>query len=397
MTSRTSTAKTSSSPTPRRAFWAALLLSVAGLALSLFLARLHARAHAGEASFCAISDVVNCDRVATSPWSVVLGLPVAVWGALGYGLAGLLAATGLARRERAATWPAGLLFGVGALAVGASVALALVSEFAIGAVCLLCAGSWLVSLALLAAARRACRGPGVVGAVRADLATLRASPRIAVGLLVLGVAGTAVAAVAYPRYWERHPPASAGEARKVAAGGGADLPGGPRAGTVVVEYSDYECPFCGKAHEDTKAILARRPDVTVVRRQFPLDSSCNKALTRQVHPSACNLARVAICAGEQGKFHEMDDALFRNQKEHASILDLSKRVGLDVERLKACLVSPDTERKLQADIDAALRDNVKATPSYVVGGVVKAGDFPVELLPPPPGGAAGASGASGAR
>ena len=359
------------------------MLSLVGVGLSLFLARLHAQAHAGVASFCTINDVVNCDRVATSPYSVFLGLPVAVWGALGYGLAAVLAASGLARRGGASTWPAGLLFAVGALAVGASVALALVSEFAIGALCLLCAGSWVVAVALLIAARRACRGAGVAGSLRADLAAVRASPRLAVGLVVLAAGGTAFAAVAYPRYWERPrlPEKSAASATTTSAPA-AD--GGARGATVVVEYSDYECPYCAKAHEETQAIRARRPDLTIVRRQFPLDSACNRALTRSIHPSACGLARVAICAGEQGRFDEMDDALFRNQRERASVLSVAQRVGLDLERLKACLVAPGTDRKLQADVDAGIRDGVRATPSYVVNGVVKAGEFPLELLPPAP-------------
>src|SRR5512142_3114038 len=189
---------------PRGAFAAALALALVGVALSIALARLHVRAHAGESSFCALSDVVNCDRVATSRFSVVLGLPVAVWGAFGYGLTGALAAWGFAgRSRRGATWPAGLLLLVAGVAVAASVALALVSEIAIGALCLLCAASWATSVALLAAAWRACRPPGVVRAVRADLAAARASPAAVAALAAALAAGVAIAVGLYPRYWER--------------------------------------------------------------------------------------------------------------------------------------------------------------------------------------------------
>ncbi|HTP49073.1 MAG TPA: vitamin K epoxide reductase family protein, partial [Anaeromyxobacteraceae bacterium] len=77
---------------PRRALWAALALALAGLACALYLARLHQQAHAGIASFCAINETFNCDRVATSRYSVLLGLPVAVWGVFAFGAASALAA-----------------------------------------------------------------------------------------------------------------------------------------------------------------------------------------------------------------------------------------------------------------------------------------------------------------
>ncbi|OFX21071.1 MAG: hypothetical protein A2V77_10875 [Anaeromyxobacter sp. RBG_16_69_14] len=386
-------------PRPRGALLAALALSLVGVLLSLFLARLHGQAHAGITSFCAIDDVVNCDRVATSRFSVVLGLPVAVWGVFGYALAGALAASGLTRRRVHPGWPAGLLFVVAAAAVVASVALALVSKLAIGAWCLLCAASWAVSLGLLVAAWRACRGFGVAGAARADLALARERPRSTVALALGAAAAVALVAAAYPRYWERPPrrsgpplatstPGPIGSATQpgsAAAPVGSVAPGGAAtpADVTVVEYSDYECPYCARAHEETRAVLSGRPDVTLVRRHFPLDASCNSAVARTIHPSACALARAAICAEAQGRFAEMDDALFQNQRESLPPIKLAERLGLDIERYTACVASHQTDQRLAADVGAAVRDGVSATPTYVVGHALHAGRLPVELLPPP--------------
>jgi uncharacterized membrane protein/2-hydroxychromene-2-carboxylate isomerase len=377
-------------PTPRGAFAVALALALAGLALSLLLTRLHARAHAGFASFCALNDVVNCDRVATSRFSVVLGLPVAVWGAFGYALAGTLAAWGLAKRQPRGSWPSGLLFLVASAAVAASAALALVSEFAIGAWCLLCAGSWAVALALLAAGWRACVPIGVAAAVRADLAAARDRPLGAAALALGGTAVVAAAVALYPRYWEqpkaegvpsplaaRPGAGSAPEGGTASSGGGVNVPEG-----TVIEYSDYECPYCARAHEEVRAVLSSRPDITLVSRHFPLDASCNPAVARTVHPTACALARAAICAGAQGRFAEMDDALFRNQRERLAPARLAEQLGLDMERFGACVGSPETERRLAADVAAGLRDGVRATPTYLVGHTLSAGRFPLELLPP---------------
>jgi protein-disulfide isomerase len=368
------------------ALLAALAASLVGLALSLYLARLHAQAHAGIASFCAISDVVNCDRVATSRYSVALGLPVAVWGAFGYGLAGLLAGLALARRRLA--WPLGLLFLVAAAAVVASVVLALVSKLAIGAWCILCAASWIMSAVLLASARRACRPPGVVPALRASARVVRERPLVAAALVAAGLATVAGAAKAYPRYWER-------SGRPAQASGGPVVPRDAAGRLVVVKYSDYECPFCAREHEESRTLLASRPDVVVIHRQFPLDDACNPAVKRKVHPSACALARAGICAAEQGRAEQMDDALFGNQRAELPVAELAARVGLDVARFRACLASQDTDRRLAADIAAGIRQGVRATPTYVVGDLVRAGPLPVEFLPAPSPPAAGA--ATGSR
>ncbi|HEY6099654.1 MAG TPA: DsbA family protein, partial [Anaeromyxobacter sp.] len=157
--------------------------------------------------------------------------------------------------------------------------------------------------------------------------------------------------------------------------------GGP---TVIVEFSDYECPFCALAHEDLKALLAARPDVKLVKKHFPLDSACNPALKRAVHPGACMLAVAAICAEEQGKLAPMDDALFRNQKEKHPLGEIVREVGLEPSRYDECVRSPATRRRLEADVTAALAVGVKATPTYVVNGVPMSGKLTPEDLPPPP-------------
>jgi protein-disulfide isomerase len=363
--------------TRRSSLLLASACAAGGLVLALVLARQHSQAHAGVASFCAISEYVDCDRVATSRYSVLLGLPVAVWGAMGYGLALLLALAGLRPGRRREGWPAGLLFVVAVAAAAGSVALALVSELAVGALCLLCAGSWLLSFALLAAAWRACVPEGVGASVRGDLGVLRSRPLLAGAMVLAGVAGVALVARAYPHYWERT------EARAPAPVAVAPAPAsaGP---LVVVEFSDYECPFCAKAHEQTKALLAGRGDVRLVRRHFPLDSECNPLVKRRIHPQACMLARAAICAEEQGKLPAMDDALFRNQGAKRPLEEVAGAVGIDLPRLRACLGSAATDARLRSDIEAAVRAGLDSTPTYVVQGRRYVGVLPAEALPPAP-------------
>jgi protein-disulfide isomerase len=353
----------------RRALAIALALAVAGIAISASLVRLHARAHAGYTSFCTINETVNCDRVATSRYAVLLGVPVAAWGVLGYATAAALAGWALTRR--AAGRARGALFVVAAVAAGASVVLALVSEFLIGAWCLLCMGSWAIAGALLIAAWRACP-EGVGPAIAADVAAARAHAgrTAAVALVGLGVIAALVAW--YPRY---APP----RASPPAAGAPPASAGGAK---VLVEFSDYECPFCARAHAQLSGLRATRPDLQIVRRHFPLDAACNPALKRSIHPGACELARAAICADAQGRFAEMDDALFANQVDKQPVARLAARIGLDVPRFEACLGSPETARRLSADIADALKLDVRATPSYVLDGRVYPGELPPAVLAP---------------
>ncbi|HEX9053132.1 MAG TPA: vitamin K epoxide reductase family protein [Anaeromyxobacter sp.] len=367
--------------TPRRALLASAALAAVGLVLAGVLAFEHAQAHAGGTSFCAINDFVNCDRVATSRYSVALGLPVAVWGGFAYGLALLLSIAGLRPERPHATWPAGLLFVLGAIATATAVALALVSELAIGALCLLCAGSWLVSAAMFAAAWRATRPVGVRAALGADLALLgRRLPRT-VAVLVAGAACVALVAAAYRTrgspYWETRPAPAVVPAAPVAAA--AAHAGGP---TVVVEFSDYECPFCAIAHEETDALLASRPDVKLVHKNFPLDSACNPVVKRAMHEGACVLAAAGVCAEEQGKLEPMSDALFKNQRQKLPLDAVAEGVGLDMARFHECLGAPSTARRVQQDIAAGIAVGLKATPTYVVNGVAYPGKLPVEALPP---------------
>jgi protein-disulfide isomerase len=360
----------------RPALVAAAVLAVAGLALSAMLVRQHASAHAGLASACNLNDFVNCDRVATSRFSVFLGLPVAVWGIFGYGLALTLSGFGLAGRRPHATWPAGFLFVTASVAAGVAVVLALLSELAIGALCLYCAGSWVVSFGMLAAAWRACQPGGIRAALGADFSLLVERPIRTVAFGIAAVALVAVAARAQPRYWDKPPPPPV----PVSHGSAPSVPG-VAGRPIVVEFSDYECPFCAKAHLELRALLSGRPDVTLVKRHFPLDASCNPLIKRPMHEQACALARAAICAEEQGRFPEMDDALFANQQAKRPVEELATRLGLDLPRFRSCLVDPGTTRRLSNDIATGIQIGLKATPTYIVDGVQYTGTLPLDALP----------------
>jgi protein-disulfide isomerase len=367
-------------PTPRAAFTAALAFAMGGLVLAIMLVRVHHDAAIGLTSFCAINEAFDCDKVALSSWSVFLGVPVAAWGVVGYVLAAVLAAWGLSGRRLHAGWPAGILLAIGAVAGVVALVLALVSKLIIGTWCLLCVGSWVASLGLLVAGWLACRPGGAAAAVRADLQAVGRQPRRAAALVVAGLAGLLLLAVGYPRVEAGARAAGATSAPGAPAALPPPLP--PATGPAFL-YSDYECPFCALSHDELREILRKRPDIQVVRRNFPLDQACNPIMKRPMHLRACQLARAAICAEEQGQFEGMDDALFASQKDPVPVDELAARLKLDLGRFRACLVAPATEARLAGDIEAGIKAKLRSTPTYVVDGTLYEGRLPLERFPPP--------------
>jgi protein-disulfide isomerase len=155
---------------------------------------------------------------------------------------------------------------------------------------------------------------------------------------------------------------------------GGAIPVGPPGSLVVYEYSDYLCPFCAAIHTRERSIVAKRPDVRLVRRFFPLDATCNPGINTTVHEGACDLARGAICAEKQGRFDAYDDAAFANQATHPGPEDLAAQIGLDAAAFRACLGAPDTQERLRTDGLSGKQLGVHFTPAFLVQGKVQSAD-----------------------
>lgn len=151
---------------------------------------------------------------------------------------------------------------------------------------------------------------------------------------------------------------------RVRAEGGYTI-GSPTAAVTLVEYTDYQCPFCKRYHDRTFAELRKNyvdtGRVRYVVRDLPLS----------FHAMAEPAAVGARCAGEQGKFWEARDALFAAQDKlapdviRATVLAL----GVDAARYDACVKNPATLAAVKADQDEAATAGVSGTPSFVVGRV----------------------------
>jgi protein-disulfide isomerase len=150
---------------------------------------------------------------------------------------------------------------------------------------------------------------------------------------------------------------------------------GPMAAAVVlVEYGDYECPYCYNAQPVVKEVRRRLGDrLAFVFRHFPQNS---------IHPHASTAAQAAEAAAAQGKFWEMHDLLYRHQQELAD-LDLTHqalRLGLEVYRFESDLQGAAAARHIRADFAGGLQSGVKRTPTFFINGCRYDGPVDAESL-----------------
>jgi predicted DsbA family dithiol-disulfide isomerase len=142
---------------------------------------------------------------------------------------------------------------------------------------------------------------------------------------------------------------------------------------TIVEFSDFECPFCGALFPTLKAVEKAYPDtVRIVYRQFPLTS---------IHPRAQKAAEASLCAFDQGKFWEMHDSLFENQRD-LTVEALKRRAAdlqLDVSAFNGCLDSGRQAARVKADMADGATAGVRGTPTLFVNGRIIPGNQPAEL------------------
>lgn len=362
-----------------------LVLVAIGLWAAGYLAFLHLKVHTDPAyrSFCAVSAAVNCNSVAESSWAVFLGVPVAVWGLVGYGLMGALALAGLSRRRPHAAWTVGLLYLLTGVSLVGAVVLAVISKAVIESWCLVCMVSWAVSLGLFLVARyelRRSRLPAVT-AVRKDLVALAGSTALSAVFVggTLALVGGLV--ILYPRYWETPVRQGPGGLATGVTEDGSPWIGSADPTVTLTSFSDYECPHCAKENFGFREVLEQHPKLRLVFRHYPLDSSCNPVISGPFHLQACRLALATTCAAEQGKFWELSDAVFRTTgKGDADLPALVREAGVDPERLKACMESERAKRKLAADVHDGMRFDIRGTPAFVHDGRMYEGGIPPHVL-----------------
>ena len=369
--------------------WIALLLVVAGLALTVILTDNYFRhVLAGQESGCSISAYVDCDRVSQSRFAAVAGVPISAVAMAVYIALGVLLAFPLWRPFRPL---AGVNLDIATVLVALStvVALALlvVAALVIRALCLYCAALQAVTVALLVVLllRRRRRGKAGAGGRRRARGA-----RTALGSATLALVAGGVVAAGATLALETSAFGVAGRAASSATAALAntslflgrtghqfvltDSPGvGPVDAPVqVVVFGDYNCSHC--RNFDPEALQLAEDfagDVRVVFKFFPLDATCNPYMGREQVSSSCVAAAAAFAAHQQDRFLDYHLLLFEHFQNHvpARMLANAEEAGVaDIEAFLATLQSEATAAHIRRDIDEAVRASVQGTPTVFVNG-----------------------------
>lgn len=357
------------------------LLGCTGVSVALELSRLHHAVHVDpeHQSWCAMGATLDCGAVERSPFAVLFGAPVAAWGALGYALLIGVALSGLRRRETS-SWPAGALLAIGGLFTVVAIENAYVSFVILRKVCLFCCASYAVNVAVLFLAAWLARtyNVGLGTLFKYDLHQMLRRWPYALGVALVFAAIAAALMTLYPRYWdawaERTP--GPGPLHHDVTPEGWHWVGARQPELTIVEFSDYECPFCARSHAVVRRAVERYPEqIRLIHRHFPLDESCNELLDRPFHRYACAAALAVHCAAAQGKFWHLNDLLYASQAQlnDAHIEQLGRQLELNPQTMRACVEGPAAQRAIELDIEAADSYQSRGTPLYIINGEVHRG------------------------
>ncbi|HWO14728.1 MAG TPA: vitamin K epoxide reductase family protein [Polyangiaceae bacterium] len=332
-----------------RLSWAirlALGFAVVGALVCIALEVVHVRGYLAPSvgSLCSFGARLDCNSVALSRYAVLLGVPLPFWGFAGF------VALALAAWRRS-----GWLLPLAAVAALAGVGLTALAAFVIGAVCLLCEVVHALSVATLICAWRARPSLSRPLVAREESAWVLL-PSLGVLLAAFGLV---------PRYW------SVSEWKSdVPLAHGRTADGYPWVGAeqprlVLEQFVDYSCPHCKAESAQTALRLAAHPnELRVVRRFFP------RLMCTPPSEPRCLALRIALCADEQDRFWQADRWLFEHNEGgiDPSPAEAAAELGLDPERLAACLARPATFARAAAEWRTAKKLHVPGTPYYRLDG-----------------------------
>jgi protein-disulfide isomerase len=152
------------------------------------------------------------------------------------------------------------------------------------------------------------------------------------------------------------------------------IQGPASAAVTLVQYGDYECPYCGEAYPIVKGVQARMGDrLRFVFRNFPISTS---------HPHAEQAAEAAEAAAGQGRFWEMHDTLYENQRRlrDQNLRSYAERLELDVERFASELAEHIHAPRVHDDFIGGVRSGVNGTPTFYINGVRHDDSYETEVL-----------------
>ena len=366
------------------------IFTLVGLGLTVHLCKIYYDANFNPyalASFCSVSDFVDCDGVAKTTYSQFLGIPLCLWGMFFYlFVLALLFAEKLAKFKlfrfmEVFKNPQSYIFCLSLLAFCISVCLAGISLFDIHKICVLCIATYLVDLALAIIAKDFSKS--LIFEIKQSFLDFIDAIKIkkyliafvAVIVVFSGILTyTTMSNILTPQI----------KNMKIKFSGEKSYPtdqnmmGDANAKVTIHEYFDYNCASCYMLGISLERIMSELDDVRIVQHNMPLDSACNPLLKSGGHQGSCQMARYALAAKKQGKFREVHEIFFdKTPSSEDEIIQLLKQdKTIDIKKLKEDANSPEIKAELRQEIDEAIKKEIEATPTVIINMEKITGNIP---------------------
>ena len=343
-------------------------------------------------SFCSINDYIDCDGVAKTSHSQFFGIPLAFWGLFLYFIFLFFTFVDKIKKLRFLKFlevfehPESYICALGLISFLISMSLACLSIFEIQKICILCFFTYLLNLLIAIVAKPSDENYLKVFKT-SFLDFIKALKNLNYAIAFFFLVMIAIAVLTYttltnvftPQVKKQKELQSYSRINDYKVSG--NVLGDPNATLVVHEYTDYQCPFCFVLNTMLHRAVTELDNVKVVHHNLPLDTACNKEMKAQMHPGSCIMARYSIAAGMQGKYWDMNSALFDNEyKSEEEILNGAKKLGLDIEKLKADAYSKEVEEKIQKEIKTAADLGIDGVPAIQINMETHVGIEPYEEL-----------------
>ena len=368
-------------------FWTIAILAFSGVADSIYLSISHYRVYTDIAyeSFCAISRSINCDTVSQSPYSIFIGIPVPIWGVIGYTFFMLFlpfALSGEAQKQR--IWSI-LLFISLAFSIY-SVILAYISTFYIHSYCMMCIVSFGINFLLLYytwIVKKRFGKSGIIKGMKLDIIFLWEKKKRTMPVFLSYLCVVAFILLSFTAYWNITPPLVSTNIPQGVTDDGYPWLGAENPELEITEFADYQCFQCKKMHFFIRKLIENNPGkIRLIHRHFPMDHQYNPIVKEPYHLASGKMALLAVYSQTQGKFWKMNDILYNitGQIKYLNIKKLAEIVGLDYRTLSYSTKNPNIRYKVKHDIANGLKMGINATPGYVINGKVYMGQIPREIL-----------------
>lgn len=377
-------------------FFIILILILIGIALCVELSYIFYKTNFLDVfvpSFCTVSDLIDCDGVALTKYSVSMGVPNALWGLILYGIMLMLLFVDRIQEKFKNTIfdvfknPSSYIATLALLSFAISMILASISIFKINKICALCFCTYFIDLFIAFAAKQ--KGMFVEDIKTTILDFVDGVKKYTVLFIVVLVAFITTLVVLdktmifSPRIKkERTQKEFFADTNKYAIKG--NTLGKVDAPVMVKIYSDFNCPFC-KVVNIMIHKIAKNENILVEEVNFPLDTTCNSKIggTLGGHENSCMYSRFALAAKKQGKFWGAANVLFyKSPKTENELIEEFKRahLGLDIDKLNYDANSPQIYEELNNDIEQTVSKGINGTPAIEINDVMYMGSMPYEEL-----------------